>query len=116
MYAGAENLDFNGVYQVLLTRKDDMVQTFTCGLTPREFSAQELSDAGVVIFSKEDVVIAQVKGLAQARVYDLSGMLCATFALTEGENHIDTKLQSGLYIIQIEYAEGDVELEKLVIK
>lgn len=116
LYVGEANLDFNGVYQVLLTRKDDMVQTFTCGLTPREFSAQELSNAGVVIFSKEDVVIAQVKGLAQARVYDLSGMLCATFALTEGENHIDTKLQSGLYIIQIEYADGDVELEKLVIK
>jgi hypothetical protein len=116
LYVGAENLDFNGVYQVLLTRKDDMVPAFTCGLTPREFSAQELANTGVVIFSKDDVVIAEVRGLAQARVYDLSGMLCATFALTEGENHINTELQSGLYIVQIEYADGDVVLEKLIIK
>lgn len=115
LYENGKDLDFNGKYQVLLTRKEDGVAMLTCGFTPYQFTESEMEDAGVVIFTKGDEMNVEVAKSAQAWMYDLSGMLYSIFDLSEGKNILNTEIQSGLYIMQIYYLDGEMESKKVVI-
>ncbi|MBR6520964.1 MAG: T9SS type A sorting domain-containing protein, partial [Paludibacteraceae bacterium] len=112
-YTGA-NLDFSGDYQVLLTRKDDGVSVFTCSVVPVEFSQGELENTGVVVFAN-DVINVEIQKAAKCYVYSMSGLLYSVSDLAEGVNIIDMPKEAGIYIMQFNYLDGDVEIRKIVV-
>ena len=112
-YTGA-NLDFSGDYQVLLTRKDDGVSVFTCSVVPMEFSQGELENTGVVVFAN-DVINVETQKAAKCYVYSMSGLLYSVSDLVEGVNIIDMPKEAGIYIMQFNYLDGDVEIRKIVV-
>ena len=112
-YTGAD-LDFNGEYQVLLTRADDGVSAYTCSITPVKFSESEIKNSGVVIFAS-DVINVKIPMAAKCRVYNMAGALYSVFDLTEGENIIDMPREAGVYVMQFNYLDGNVEVRKIVI-
>ena len=112
-YTGA-GLDFNGEYQVLLTRADDGISAFTCSFVPTEFSKEELENTGVVVFAS-DVINVETPKAAKCYVYSMSGLLYSLSDLEEGVNIIDMPKDAGVYIMQFNYLDGDVEIRKIVV-
>lgn len=113
-YYTGSNLDFNGDYQVLLTRKDDGVSVLTCSFVPTEFSKEELENTGVVVFAS-DVINVETPKAAKCYVYSMSGLLYSVSDLEEGVNIIDMPKEAGVYIMQFNYLDGDVEIRKIVV-
>ncbi len=113
-YTGAD-LDFNGEYQVLITRADDGVSAFTCSINPTKFSETEIENSGVVIFSS-DVINVETSEAAKCYVYSISGLLYSVSDLEEGMNVIDMPKEAGIYIMQFNYLNGDIEVRKIVVK
>jgi hypothetical protein len=114
-YYTGENLDFDGEYQVLITRADDGVSAFTCSITPTEFSESEMENSGVVIFSS-DVINVEISEAAKCYVYSMSGLLYSVSDLEEGMNVIDMPKEVGIYIMQFNYLNGDIEVRKIVVE
>ncbi len=114
-YYTSENLDFDGEYQVLITRADDGVSAFTCSITPTEFSESEMENSGVVIFSS-DVINVEISEAAKCYVYSMSGLLYSVSDLEEGMNVIDMPKEVGIYIMQFNYLNGDIEVRKIVVE
>ena len=113
-YYTGSNLDFSGDYQVLLTRRDDGVAIFTCSIVPTEFSQGELENTGVVVFAN-DVINVETPKAARCCVYSMSGLLYSVSDLEEGVNIIDMPKEAGVYIMQFNYLDGDVEVRKIVV-
>jgi hypothetical protein len=113
-YTGLD-LDFGGEYQVLLTRQDDGVAIMTCGLVPEQFAAEELENVGVLVFTNERIEVDSPQK-ARGYIYSLSGLIYMKFDLNEGMNSISVPSQSGLYIMVIEREDGEVDVEKIVVK
>ena len=122
MYEAGKNLDFNGVYQVELTRKDDGVVALTCGITPVGFAEENMSDVpnSTLVFSNEsnsaDVVKVSASEQAKGYLYNLSGVLCSVFDLNAGENSLAVPNQAGVYVMRLVRESGNVETIKIVIK
>lgn len=114
-YYTGENLDFDGEYQVLITRADDGVSAFTCSITPTEFLESEMENSGVVIFSS-DVINVEISEAAKCYVYSMSGLLYSVSDLEEGMNVIDMPKEVGIYIMQFNYLNGDIEVRKIVVE
>ena len=114
-YYTGEKLDFDGEYQVLITRADDGVSAFTCSINPTKFSEAEIENSGVVIFSS-DVINVETSEAAKCYVYSISGLLYSVSDLEEGMNVIDMPKEAGIYIMQFNYLNGDIEVRKIVVK
>ena len=114
-YYTGEDLDFNGEYQVLLTRKDDGVEAFTCGIVPTKFEEEILTNGGVLVFvvSNSSVNI-ETSESAKCCIYNTSGLLCSSFDLDKGSNSVELPYESGVYIVHLLYANGDVDVQKIV--
>ena len=112
-YTGSD-LDFEGEYQVLVTRADDGVSAFTCSVVPVQYSQEEIENSGVLVFTS-DVINLETPKAAKCYVYSMSGLLYSVSDLTEGVNVIDMPNEAGVYIMQFNYLDGDVELRKIVV-
>ena len=106
------NLSFDGVYQVMVTRKDDGVKALTCGFMPIEYTEEQLSENGVLVLTNE---IVEVESLAQTRghIYCMSGLLYSVFDLEEGVNYVKMPAEPGLYLMVID---GDNGVRKIFVK
>lgn len=113
-YTGSD-LDFEGEYQVLLTRIDDGVAMMTCGLVPERFAEEELANTGVLVFTNERIEV-DTPQKAQGYIYSLSGLMFMKFDLNEGMNYVQIPNQSGMYIMVIEREDGVVDVEKIVVR
>ena len=114
-YYTGSNLNFEGEYQVLLTRKDDGVSIFTCSMVPIQYSQAELDNFGVLVFAN-GVINVETPKAAKCYLYDMSGVLYSVSDLTEGSNSIATPNAAGIYIMKFVYLDGDVEVQKIVIR
>ena len=112
-YTGAD-LDFEGEYQVLVTRADDGVAAFTCSVVPVQYSQEEIENSGVLVFTS-DVINVETPKAAKCYVYSMSGLLYSVSDLTEGVNVVDMPNEAGIYIMQFNYLDGDVEVRKIVV-
>ena len=115
-YVENQNLDFNGEYRVLLTRVEngDSISMMTCGLTPIEFTDEQLNEVGTLIFTQDKINI-DTPQKAKGYIYNISGLIYSMFDLEEGVNQVDMPTESGVYIIRLEYGIGEVELVKIVV-
>ena len=63
---------------------------------------------------------SNVKALAprhgQATIYTMTGVAVATLELFVGENELNLPLEKGIYIMQIQYDEGDVQVVNIVVQ
>lgn len=112
-YTGMD-LDFNGEYQVLLTRADDGVSAFTCSFVPVEFSQSELNNSSALIFTS-DVINIESPQSAKCYLYNMSGLLYSVFDLTEGGNVIEMPNEAGIYVMKFDYLDGYTEIHKIVV-
>ena len=112
-YTGMD-LDFNGEYQVLLTRADDGVSAFTCSFVPVEFSQSELNNSSALIFTS-DVINIESPQSAKCYVYNMSGLLYSVFDLTEGGNVIEMPNEAGIYVMKFDYLDGYTEIHKIAV-
>ena len=87
---------------------------FTCSIVPTEFSQGELENTGVVVFAN-DVINVETPKAARCCVYSMSGLLYSVSDLEEGVNIIDMPKEAGVYIMQFNYLDGDVEVRKIVV-
>lgn len=116
LYVENQDLDFNGEYRVLLTRVEngDSISMMTCGLTPIEFTDEQLNEVGTLIFTQDKINI-DTPQKAKGYIYNISGLIYSMFDLEEGVNQVDMPTESGVYIIRLEYGIGEVELVKIVV-
>lgn len=115
LYKIGETLDFHGEYSVLLTREEDGIAIMTCGFIPKQFSEDELSNVGLVVFEK-DIVNIETPEKAKGGIYNMSGLLYSLFDLNEGVNFVEAPNQAGVYILRLNYENGNVELIKIVVR
>ena len=106
------DLDFGGVYKVLLKRKDDGVMAFTCGFEPEEYTEEQLNDIGVLVLANETIDI-EVPLETRGRIYSISGLLYSVFDLDAGVNKVQMPSDAGLYLMVIE---GESSVRKLVVR
>ena len=118
LYVENQNLDFNGEYQVLLTRIEngDSVSVMTCSVTPIEFTNAQLDEKGTLVFAKDEINInIETPQKAKGYMYNTSGLIYSVFDLEEGLNIVDMPIHKGVYVIRLVYNNGDVEVVKIVI-
>ncbi len=114
LYVENQLLDFGGEYRVLLTRADDGVAMMTCGLIPTEFTEEQMNDVGVLVFLSDKINI-DTPQRAKGYLYTTSGLLYSVFDLEEGLNSVDMPNREGVYVVRLEYSNGEIELFKIVI-
>ena len=115
LYELDKNLDFDGIYQVALTRADDAVTTLTCGFTPRQFTEQEMSEMGKLVFAN-DVVDIESPQEAKGYIYNMSGLIYSQFDLVEGTNSVQMPGKSGVYIMKLDCDSGDTKILKIIVR
>ena len=112
-YTGLD-LDFEGEYQLLLTRADDGISAFTCSIVPTKHSQEELENIGVLVFTS-DVINVDIPKKSKCYLYNTSGLLYSVYDLQEGMNFIEMPSLAGIYIMKFDYLDGNIEIRKVVI-
>ncbi len=109
-----EELDTNAVYSVMLTG-DDGVKEMVCAITPVSFKQEE--DI-VVVFTTGDIsshVNVKVAESAQVRVWSSVGVLIGEYFVDEGEHLINIGDNSGLYIFEFVFEDGQHKIERIIL-
>ena len=114
-YEAGKDLDFDGEYSVLLTRKEDGVSMMTCSFVPTQFSASDFSNVGKLVFTNE-IVSVESKQEAKCYIYNLSGLLYSVFDLNEGANMLNMPSREGIYLMVFDYIDRDNEVLKIVVR
>ena len=114
-YVNGEDLDFNGEYQVLLTREEDGISAMTCAFTPEEFEKDQLADMGRLVFRSEVVTIESSQE-AKVYIYNVSGLLYSVTDIIEGYNSVVMPDKSGIYIMQMIGNCGVVSVSNIVVR
>lgn len=114
-YEAGKDLDFDGEYSVLLTRKEDGVSMMTCTFVPTQFSDSDLSNVGKLVFTNE-IVSVESKQEAKCYIYNLSGLLYAVVDLGVGENTITMPSREGIYLMVFDYIDREKEAIKIVVR
>ena len=109
-----EELDFNAEYSVLLTREDG-VQEMVCAIKPIQFG--DISGNTVVVFGTNAPSQVNVKAseTAQVRVWSSVGLLIGEYFVDKGENVLNLRNNSGLYIFEFIFADGRRSIERIVL-
>ena len=119
-YVEGQDLDFNGEYRMKLTRLDDMVELFTCPFIPQRFPDDQMTEVSTLVLYGPGYNGSNIKALAprhgQATIYTMTGVAVATLELFVGENELNLPLEKGIYIMQIQYDEGDVQVVNIVVQ
>lgn len=114
-YEAGKDLDFDGEYSVLLTRKEDGVSMMTCTFVPTQFSDSDLSNVGKLVFTNE-IVSVESKQEAKCYIYNLSGLLYSVFDLKEGANMVSMPSREGMYLMVFDYIDREKEAIKIVVR
>ena len=113
-YTANGELDFDADYTVLLTRKSDGVQQFTCPIRPerRDLNAQASFPTMMPAGSK---MRSNLETEATASFYTLSGTLYSTIQLPRGEASFAVPNNQGYYILSVTAADGTNTRQKILI-
>lgn len=107
------DMDYAATYTMLLTRITDGVSAFTCGITPVEFSDEDIKERSSITFSDGSIsLVARNAGIMY--VYGFGGQLIVSSYLHEGENRVALPAVAGMYVVKIVYEDGVIESRKIV--
>lgn len=119
-YVEGQELDFNGEYRMKLTRMDDQVEVFTCPFVPQKFPADQMTEVSTLVLYGPSQGGNNVRALAprhgQATIYTMTGIAVAQIELFVGENALQLPLEKGIYVMKIQYDEGDVQIVNIVVQ
>ena len=119
-YIEGQDLDFNGEYRMKLTRIDDQIELFTCPFIPQRFPEDQMTEVSTLVLYGPGQQGNNVKALAprhgHAVIYTMTGVAVSTVELFVGENDLNLPLEKGIYIMKIQYDEGDVQIVNIVVQ
>lgn len=113
LYTG-ENLDVTADYKVLLTRKGDNVQQYTCTFRPEQrdipgdVTYPTIVSAGNKIRSRLDVP-------ATVYFHTMTGAVYSVHTMPAGESEFTAPYTPGYYILTVQPETGDVVRQKILI-
>lgn len=109
-----DGLDTGSEYRMLLTRADDGVSQFTCGIVPEAYDRDALEVFPTVTFSGETIV-AKSSIAATGYLYGADGRLVRVYDVAAGENSLTLPDQAGVYVLYVRYADGTAETVKVAV-
>ncbi len=108
-------LDTGSEYSMLLTRADDGVSQFTCGMVPVVYAERALDIFPTVVFGG-DVVTVKSQNIAVGYLYGVDGSLMKKYEIETGNNYLDLPVQSGVYLLLVRYANGMSVTTKMLVR
>lgn len=100
-------------YCVELTRTDDGVKAFTCGIEAQDMP--DVTATPTVVFADAEVVV-NTDAAGVARLYSASGQIVGTFDIGCGFTNLQLDAAPGSYFLQIILENGSCKTEKITIK
>ncbi len=105
----AGGLDVNSEYCVALTRSDDGMTVMNCPMRPHELQQEVTLSLTQSMVSPGAQVQMTSPRSGQAALYTTSGVLMATYRLTEGTNSLTAPSQPGYYLLRAVLDNGVVK-------
>lgn len=111
------DMDYAASYSMLLTRQNDRVTQYTCGVTPVKYEAEVIDNvvSVTIVFDRREVTL-ESPAAASAYIYGIGGNLVSVHTLAQGENTFATPQVPGIYIMQIIYETDRIETHKIVVR
>lgn len=108
-------MDYTASYSMLLTRQNDVVSQYTCGIIPVKFADDETDNIPTVVIPGSEIAFLAPNS-AMMFIYDVSGRLVRSVRISEGDNNVTMPSASGIYIMKVVYENGKTENSKMVIR
>lgn len=110
------NLDSDAEYSVMLTRKDGEkeIKEMVCAIKPILFQSSG-ADKVVFITNTPSQVNVKVSESGQVRIWSSVGVLIGEYIIDEGENILNVGNNSGLYLLEFIFDDGQHELERIIL-
>ena len=113
-----EGLDVTADYSVLLTRDENgvKVKEMVCAFKPIKLFDKDNDEAVLVLSpSTSSEVNVQTSESAKVRVWSSVGLLIGEYYINEGENLLNVGNNSGLYIFEFIFENGQRKIERIVL-
>jgi len=112
-YNNGIDFDFTSEYRAKITRIDDGVSLFTCGVVPvyRELTKLVLK----VDYANGQIIVNAPQNL-KVTIWNILGIKISEYQIEAGQNHIPPPKSSGNYILSFETADGFLQSERIYVK